>query len=60
MISMASGVYVSLMGLLIGRIADTYVPYAFLSMGLVVLAGALIFRAKKENRHCYREGKAQP
>ena len=47
LISMCSGVYVSLMGLLIGRIADTSVPYGLATMGIIVLTGSLLFRAKK-------------
>jgi MFS family permease len=48
MVSMFSGIYVALMGLLIGRIADTAVPAAFLAMGSLVLTGALIFRIKEK------------
>jgi MFS family permease len=44
MISMFSGVYVALLGLLIGRIADASVPYAFVAMGTIVLAGTFLFR----------------
>jgi MFS family permease len=43
-ISMASGFYVALMGLVIGRVADSSVPRAFVAMGSIVLAGALVFR----------------
>ena len=44
MISMVSGIYVALMGLVIGRVADSSVPRAFVTMGIIVLAGALFFR----------------
>ncbi len=44
LISMLSGVYVALIGLLFGRIADIAVSYALLVMGLVVLTGSLLFR----------------
>jgi MFS family permease len=44
LISMFSGVYVALMGLLIGRIADVSLTYAFLFTGIVILTGSLLFR----------------
>ena len=44
LISMLSGLYVALMGLLIGRIGDFSLPYAFAFMGVIVLAGSLAFR----------------
>lgn len=44
MISMASGIYVSLMGLLFGWIADRSVPAALVTMGAVVLVGSVLFR----------------
>jgi MFS family permease len=44
LISMFSGLYVALMGPLIGRIGDLSLPYAFVFMGVVVLAGSLLFR----------------
>jgi MFS family permease len=47
MVSMFSGIYVALMGLVIGRIADRTVPAAFVTMGCIVLAGAFVFRIKK-------------
>jgi MFS family permease len=44
-ISMVSGAYVALMGLLIGRIADrATVTAALLTMGGIVLTGAIVFR----------------
>jgi MFS family permease len=46
LISMVSGIYVSLMGLLIGHIADASVSLAFVFMGAVVLLGALALRVK--------------
>jgi MFS family permease len=48
LISMFSGVYVALIGLLFGRIADVSVSYALLVMGLVVLTGSLFFRVGGE------------
>ncbi|HEY64602.1 MAG TPA: MFS transporter [Caldilineae bacterium] len=44
LISMFSGIYVALMGLLIGRIGDFSLTYAFVFMGIVVLMGSLLFR----------------
>jgi MFS family permease len=44
MISMFSGIYVALMGLLIGRIGDGSLVAAFIFMGAVVLAGSFVFR----------------
>jgi MFS family permease len=41
MISMFSGIYVALMGLLFGRIADHSVPQALISIGAVVLLGSV-------------------
>lgn len=43
LISMISGIYVALMGLVIGRIGDVSLPLAFGFMGVVVLCGAIIF-----------------
>jgi MFS family permease len=44
LISMFSGLYVALMGLLIGRIGDFSLTYAFIFMGAIVLVGSLLFR----------------
>lgn len=41
---MASGIYVALLGLLIGRLADFSLPDAFLLMGAIIIAGGLLFR----------------
>jgi len=41
---MFSGIYVALMGLLIGRISDFSLTYAFTFMGAIVLVGSLVFR----------------
>ena len=46
LISMFSGLYVALMGLLIGRIADFSLAWAFLFMGVIVLVGSLLFRVR--------------
>lgn len=45
LISAFSGLYVALMGLPIGRVGDVSLTYAFVFMGLIVLAGSLLFRA---------------
>ncbi|HUT17699.1 MAG TPA: MFS transporter [Anaerolineae bacterium] len=47
MISMVSGVYVALMGLVFGRIADLSVPLALATIGSIVLAGAVLFRMRR-------------
>ncbi len=44
LISMFSGIYVALMGLLIGCIGDISLTYAFIFMGAIVLAGSFLFR----------------
>lgn len=44
LISMFSGIYEALMGLLIGRIGDFSLTYAFIFMGTTVLVGSLLFR----------------
>ncbi|MDY7041244.1 MAG: MFS transporter [Chloroflexota bacterium] len=44
LINMFSGVYVALMGLLIGRIGDFSLTYAFVFMGVIVLLGSFLFR----------------
>jgi MFS family permease len=46
MISMFSGIYVALMGLLIGCIGDFSLTYAFMFMGAIVLLGSLLFRVR--------------
>jgi len=46
LISMFSGLYVALMGLLIGRIGDVSLTYAFTFMGGIVLVGSLLFRVR--------------
>lgn len=46
LISMFSGLYVALMGLVIGRIGDLTVTYAFVFMGAVILVGSLLFRVR--------------
>jgi hypothetical protein len=48
MISMICGIYEALMGLLIGRIGDFSLTWAFLFMGIVVIGSALLFRAGGE------------
>jgi len=44
LISMFSGLYVALMGLLIGTLGDTSLPAALAFMGAVVLVGSIVFR----------------
>jgi hypothetical protein len=44
LISMFSGIYEALMGLLIGSIGDFSLTYAFAFMGAMVLVGSLLFR----------------
>jgi hypothetical protein len=44
LISMFSGIYEALMGLLIGRIGDFSLTYAFAFMGAMVLVGSMLFR----------------
>ncbi len=46
LLSMASGLYEALMGLLIGHLADRSLPWAFVFMGTAVLGGALLFGAR--------------
>jgi MFS family permease len=50
LISMVSGLYVALMGLVIGRVGDVSVTGAFALMGAIVLGGALLFRVKNADR----------
>jgi DHA3 family tetracycline resistance protein-like MFS transporter len=44
LISMFSGLYVALMGPLIGRVGDFSLVWAFALMGVIVLMGSLLFR----------------
>ena len=44
LISTFSGIYVALMGLLIGCIGDISLTYAFIFMGAIILAGSFLFR----------------
>ena len=50
LISMFSGLYVALMGLVIGRIGDLSLTCAFVFMGVIVLVGSLLFRVKNTDR----------
>ncbi len=47
LISMASGLYEALMGLLIGYIADISLRAGFIAMGIIVLVGTLLFRGNQ-------------
>jgi predicted MFS family arabinose efflux permease len=46
LVAMGSGIYVALLGLVIGQIAQVSLTYAFIFMGVVVIAGSLLFRIK--------------
>lgn len=46
LINMFSGIYVALMGLLVGRIGNFSLTYAFIFLGAVVLVGSLLFRVE--------------
>lgn len=46
LISMLSGIYKALTGLLIGRIGDFSLTYAFAFMGAIILVGSLLFRVE--------------
>jgi MFS family permease len=48
LISMVAGIYVALMGLLIGRIGDASLPVAFAFMGVLVVAGSLLLRVARD------------
>lgn len=48
LISMVSGIYVALMGLAFGRVADLSVRLALASIGTVVLAGSLLFQSVRQ------------
>ncbi len=43
-ISMFSGIYVALMGFIIGAIADYTLSYSFLFMGAIIIASTILFR----------------
>jgi len=43
---MLSGLYVALVGLLIGCIGAVSLTWAFLFMGVIVLVGSLLFRVR--------------
>jgi MFS family permease len=55
LVSMLSGIYVALSGLLLGRIADLSVPYALAAMGVIVLIGSLLLGSSREKRLEHRE-----
>ncbi len=46
LISMVSGLYVALLGIVVGRIADVSLTGALVFLGVAVLAGALVFRVE--------------
>lgn len=49
LLSLITGVYIALMGLLIGALADRSLTRAFLFMGLIIVSGAVFIRI--EDRH---------
>jgi MFS family permease len=49
LISMLSGFYVAVMGLIIGRIGDYSIPAAFVFMGIIVVLSALFFRIDEKH-----------
>lgn len=51
LISMLSGFYVAIMGLVIGRIGDYSIPAAFVFMGIVVVVSSLFFRIDEKHTH---------
>jgi MFS family permease len=48
-INMLSSIYIALMGLVIGLLADISLSYAFIFMGAIILTGSLVF--KLDNKH---------
>jgi MFS family permease len=44
LVSLLSGVYVALMGLVLGRLADHVLSFVFLVMGSIILTSAVLFR----------------
>jgi MFS family permease len=55
MIGMFSGIYVALMGLIIGIVADYALHYAFIFMGSIVIIGALLLRIKERHVNLHHE-----
>jgi MFS family permease len=49
LISMFSGFYVAVMGLVIGRIGDYSIPAAFVFMGIIVVLSSLFFRIDEKH-----------
>ncbi|MEK9179176.1 MAG: MFS transporter, partial [Patescibacteria group bacterium] len=47
-INMFSSIYITIMGLIIGVIADYSVTYAFLFIGTLILIAAFVFRIREE------------
>lgn len=48
-INMLSSIYITLMGLIIGRIADISLSSAFLFMGVIILLGSIFFKIDKKH-----------
>ena len=48
-INMLSSIYVAIMGLIVGAIADLSLPLTFLFIGIVILIGSLAFRLNKNH-----------
>lgn len=48
-ISMLSGIYVALIGLVLGRIADDSLSYAFRVMGVIIVGSVLLIRVREKH-----------
>jgi len=48
-INMFSSIYITIMGLIIGRIADISIPITFLFMGAIIFGGSILFRIKDDS-----------
>ena len=48
-INMFSSIYIAIMGLIIGKIADISIPMTFLFMGIIIFGGSILFRIKENS-----------
>ena len=48
-INMLSSIYIALIGLVIGRLADYSLSYAFVFMGAIILVGSIVFKLEKKH-----------
>ena len=48
-INMFSSMYIAIMGLIIGKIADISIPMTFLFMGIIIFGGSILFRIKENS-----------